>query len=101
MPWLSTEGAARQIEDGDMIVGSGPHAGWRLLAYDLAPKHFVIKKQGDKISVWAATVDSVVAVNGRQIGTSPIVLNNGDMIDAGSTRFAFSKERTSGVSAAA
>jgi predicted component of type VI protein secretion system len=101
MPWISTEGAARQIDDGETTVGSGPHAGWRLLAYDLAPKHFVIAKQGDKVSVRAATVESVVAVNGRQIGTSPLQLNAGDMIDAGSTRFAFSKERTSGVSAIA
>src|SRR4051812_3803505 len=83
-----------------MIVGSGPHAAWRLLAYDLAPKHFMIRKQGGKVSIAAATVESVVAVNGRQIGTSPVQLNAGDVIDAGSTRFAFSAERTSGVTAA-
>jgi predicted component of type VI protein secretion system len=99
MAWLSTEGAARQVEDGDMIVGSGPNAGWRLLAYDLAPKHFVISRKNGKTFICAATVESVVAVNGRQIGTSPIELNTGDMIDAGSTRFAFAGERTSGVSA--
>src|SRR3954469_17405179 len=101
MAWLSTEGAARQIEEGDMVVGSGPSAGWRLLAYDLAPKHFVIARKGGKTFICAATVESVVAVNGRQIGTSPIELNTGDLIDAGSTRFAFSGERTSGVSAVA
>jgi predicted component of type VI protein secretion system len=99
VPWLSTEGSAREIEDGEMVVGSGPNAGWRLLAYDLAPKHFVVSKQGSRVSICAATVESVVAVNGRQIGTTAIDLNTGDMIDAGSTRFAFSSERTSGVAA--
>jgi pSer/pThr/pTyr-binding forkhead associated (FHA) protein len=100
VPWLSTEGSARQIGDGQTIVGSGPHAEWRLLAYDLAPKHFVISRDGESITICAATVESVVAVNGHQIGTSPVELHTGDTIDAGSTRFAFSKERTSGVTAA-
>jgi predicted component of type VI protein secretion system len=98
--WLSTEGAALQVSEGQTIVGSGPHAGWRLLAYDLAPKHFVVARHGDRVTICAANVESVVAVNGRQIGTSPIDLHAGDMVDAGSTRFAFSRERTSGVSAA-
>src|SRR4051812_23895278 len=100
MPWLSTEGSARQIDDGTTIVGSGPNASWRLLAYDLAPKHFVVTRQGDNVSICAATVDGVVGVNGRKIETSPLRLTAGDIIDAGSTRFAFSTERKSGVSAA-
>ena len=100
MAWLSTEGAAHQIDEGDTIVGSGPQAGWRLVSHDLAPKHFVVTRRGDRVTVCATTLESVIAVNGSQIGTSPVDLRHGDTLDAGSARFAYSKERTSGVSAA-
>lgn len=100
MPWLSTEGAAHQITDGQTIVGSGPAATWRLLEHDLAPRHFIVTQQGDLVTVCAASVDSVVAVNDRQIGTTPITLHSDDLIDAGSARFAFSTQRRSGVTAA-
>ena len=98
MSWLATEGSAHQIGDGDTIVGSGPNAAWRLVAHDLAPKHFVLSKEGDRVSVRAESVETVVAVNGRQIGISPVVLQTGDVVDAGVVRFTFSRERTSGVS---
>jgi predicted component of type VI protein secretion system len=100
VPWLATEGSAHQIGDGETIVGSGPHAAWRLAAHDLAARHFVVQRSGDRVTVCAASVESVVAVNGRQIGTSPVELRDGDTIDAGSTRFAFSKERRAGIAAA-
>jgi predicted component of type VI protein secretion system len=100
MAWLATEGAAHQLADGDTLVGSGPNAAWRLVSHDLAPRHFIITKQGDRVTVRAATVESVVAVNGRQAGTSPAELRDGDKIDAGSARFAYSVATPSRVSAA-
>ena len=99
MPWLSTEGASHQIGDDETIVGSGPHATWRLVSHDLAPKHFVLTKHGDHVTVCAASVESVIAVNGRQIGTSPTDLRDGDMLDAGVARFVFSNEETTALPA--
>lgn len=101
MPWLSTEGAAHQLADGDTLVGSGPHAAWRLVSHDLAPKHFVITVDGTRVQARAATVESVVAVNGRQIGTSPVEIRDGDTIDAGSARFTYSKEKSGAMPAVA
>src|ERR1043166_4594119 len=99
MPWLATEGSAHQIGEGDTIVGSGPHAAWRLVSQDLAARHFVVTRRGDHVTICAAGVESVVAVNGQPIGTSPTTLHDGDMIDAGTARFAFSNQRRSGVTA--
>lgn len=90
MSWLTTKGAAHQIGEGDTIVGSGPNAGWQLPSQDLAARHFVLSRQGDQMTVRAATVESVVAVNGQQIGLSPVHLQDGDTIDAGNARFNFS-----------
>lgn len=100
MAWLATEGAAHQIADGETIVGSGPHAAWRLVSHDLAPKHFVITKRGESVTICAASVESVVAVNGRQAGTNAAELRDGDNIDAGSARFTYSAAKPSTVSAA-
>ena len=101
MAWLATEGAAHQLADGDTIVGSGPNAAWRLVSHDLAPKHFVITIDGTRATVRAATVEAVVAVNGRQAGTGPMELRDGDKIDAGVARFAYSIGTPSRVSGAA
>jgi predicted component of type VI protein secretion system len=100
MAWLATEGAAHQLADGETIVGSGPNAVWRLASHDLAPKHFIIALQGDRATVCAATVENVVAVNGRQAGTAPVELRDGDRIDAGSARFAYSFAKPARVSGA-
>jgi predicted component of type VI protein secretion system len=100
MAWLATEGAAHQLADGETVVGSGPAATWRLVQHDLAPKHFIVTVQGDRATVRAATVESVVAVNARQAGTSDAELRDGDKIDAGSARFAYSMAKPTRVSSA-
>jgi predicted component of type VI protein secretion system len=100
MAWLATAGAAHQLADGETLVGSGPNAAWRLISHDLAPKHFIITMQGDRATVRAATLESVVAVNGRQAATSDAELRDGDKIDAGSARFAYSMAKPTRVSSA-
>lgn len=99
MPWLTTEGASHQIADGETIVGSGPHAGWRLVSHDLAARHFVIGHQGGQVTVRASGADGVIAVNGAQSGSKPVVLHDGATIDAGSARFVFSLERPAAYAA--
>jgi predicted component of type VI protein secretion system len=93
MPWLTTEGASHQVADGETIVGSGPNAGWRLASRDLAPKHFVLRRQPSGVTVRACGVDAVIVINGTQSGDHPVPLHDGDTIDAGSARFLFSAER--------
>lgn len=100
MAWLATEGAAHQLADGETLVGSGPHAAWRLVSHDLAPKHFIVTSQGERATVRAATVESVVAVNGRQASTSDAELRDGDKIDAGSARFSYTSAKPTRVSSA-
>src|SRR5471032_1230126 len=97
MPWIATEGSAHEIGNGDTIVGSGPHAAWRLASHDLTPKHFILHRLGELVSVRAATDEGVVVVNGKQIATAPVDLKSGDTIDAGSARFSFSKEKPGSV----
>jgi predicted component of type VI protein secretion system len=100
MPWLTTEGAAHQIGEGETIVGSGPHAGWRLAAHDLAARHFIVTSTTNRVSICPASVEAVVAVNGHQIGASPVGLHDGDTIDAGSARFRYSMTQSTSAAAA-
>ena len=99
MSWLTTEGATHQISDGETVVGSGPHAAWRLESHDLTARHFVISSHGAKVTVHAATIEAVIAVNGHQIGLSPAELHDGDTIDAGSARFSFTTSHSGAVPA--
>lgn len=99
MPWLTTEGASHQIADGETIVGSGPQAGWRLVSHDLAARHFVIGHHGGEVTVRASGSDGVIAINGAQSGSKPVVLQDGATIDAGSARFVFSSNRPSAFAA--
>ena len=90
MSWLTTADASHRVEDGETVVGSGSHANWRLPSNDLGTRHFVISRHSDRFTLRPATVESVVVLNGNQIGLSPVELHDGDTIDAGDARFTFS-----------
>ena len=94
MPWLTTEGASHQIAEGETIVGSGAHAGWRLSSGELAARHFVIERRGSLVTVRPCGVDAVIAINGNQSGAHPVDLRDGDTVDAGTARFLYSSERS-------
>jgi pSer/pThr/pTyr-binding forkhead associated (FHA) protein len=53
------------------------------------PRHFTVMVHGLNASVRPSSIDNVVVVNGKQLGKSPHVLNDGDEILAGSGRFVF------------
>ena len=89
MPWLSLGSHARELRDGDVVVGSGPDAGWRIATADLMPRHFVVSAKGGVVSVRPFNNDSVVAVNGRQVASSPSPLSDGDVVAAGAGRFVY------------
>jgi predicted component of type VI protein secretion system len=94
MPWLTTEGAAHQIAEGETIVGSGPQAGWRLVSHDLAARHFVLNRHGSRVMVRPCGVDAIIAINGTQASVHDLELRDGDTVDAGNVRFMFSAERS-------
>ena len=92
MPWLVGGGNSepRELRDGDLIVGGGVEAAWRLAAADLMPRHFVLSSRGGRVTVRAFNPDTVVVVNGEQLAGNAHALNDGDVIAAGNARFVFS-----------
>jgi pSer/pThr/pTyr-binding forkhead associated (FHA) protein len=92
MPWLAFGMMTRELPDGDIIVGSATDAGWRVTTGDLMPRHFSLTVRGREVSVRACTTDNVVAVNGQQLSGQPQTLRDGDVISAGSARFAYNDD---------
>jgi pSer/pThr/pTyr-binding forkhead associated (FHA) protein len=89
--WLATASATRELHDGETVVGGGADADWRVLVADLMPRHFVVIVHGLNAQIRPAAPESVVAVNGRQLGTTLHLLDDGDEILAGGERFVFSE----------
>ena len=89
MPWLAFGMMTRELRDGEIIVGAASDAGWRVTTGDLMPRHFSLATRGREVTVRACSTDHVVAVNGRQLSGDPLPLRDGDVVSAGSARFAF------------
>ncbi|MFN2565473.1 MAG: FHA domain-containing protein [Gemmatimonadaceae bacterium] len=87
MAWLEYGGRLRRLADGETIVGGVPSAGLRVADADLLPRHFVLRVEGDDIWLRVWSTESVVALNGRQVGGQECKLDDGDTISAGSTHF--------------
>src|SRR3954465_6885650 len=92
MPWLAFGMMTRELRDGELVVGSAAAAGGRGTTGDLMPRHFALVATGRDVTVRACTSDNVVAVNGQQISGQPQRLHDGDVISAGSGRFAFNDD---------
>jgi len=91
MPWLELNGNPRELTEGETIVGGGPQAGWRLQGVDLRPRHLVFWSGNDGVvTVRPFSVQDVITVNGKQVAAEPHVLNDGDVIAAGSGFFDYS-----------
>ena len=90
MPWIAFGMMTRELRDGEIIVGSATDADWRVTTADLAPRHFVLATRGSTVAVRATTADNVVVLNGEPLGDAERALRDGDVIAAGSGRFAYS-----------
>lgn len=90
--WLAFGTQTWELRDGDVTVGSGADADWRVATADLKPRHFTITIHGLNASLRAASKENVVVVNERQLLGAPHLLNDGDVIAAGAGRFVFSDE---------
>ena len=89
--WLTLGSTTRELRNGEVVVGSGADADWRIPTADLMPRHFTVTVYDLNASLKPTTRDNVVAVNGKQVA-STCVLHDGDMILAGNGRFLFCDE---------
>jgi predicted component of type VI protein secretion system len=94
MPFLELEGKP-DLENnprelvGDVIVGSGSQATWRLSGNDLAARHFRIALTNGTAQVTPASPQNIVVLNGEQVPTDGAKLASGDVLAAGQARFVF------------
>jgi predicted component of type VI protein secretion system len=91
MAWLAAGTTMHELRDGDVLVGSGSDAHWRVTGADLAPSHFVVSVRGPDATLRPASRDAVVVVNGEQLHGASRPLVDGDAVFAGSGCFLFSK----------
>lgn len=100
MPFLELEGVP-DLEDnprelnGELVVGSGSQATWRLTGRDLAARHFRLQVQPSGVQVVPASVQNIVVLNGAQAPADGAPLRSGDVIAAGSARFIFLDKKDS------
>jgi predicted component of type VI protein secretion system len=92
MSWLAFGTLTRELHDGDVVVGSGADADWRVPTADLMPRHFVLTVHGLNASVRPSSPDVVVVLNGKQLDGTSGLLNDGDVIAAGRGRFVFGED---------
>jgi predicted component of type VI protein secretion system len=74
---------------GELMVGSGSQATWRIAGQDLAARHFKIRAGGDGAAVVPASPQNVVVVNGKQVPAAGGPVKSGDVIAAGAARFIY------------
>ena len=89
MPWIAFGMMTRELRDGTTVIGSATDADWRVTTADLAPRHFVLAIRGSSVAVRPSTTENVVVVNGEQLHEPERMLRDGDVIAAGSGRFAY------------
>ena len=83
------EGNPRDFS-GELMVGSGSQANWRLAGLDLAARHFKVRAADDgSAAVVPASPQNVVVVNGKQVPASGAPIASGDAIAAGGARFIY------------
>ncbi len=96
MAWIALGRLTYELQDGEIIVGSGADATWRIEDADLMPRHFVVTTNGEAVSVGPFSEDSVVAVDSTQV-LNAYRLVDGAVVEAGTGRFLFSQDAPRGV----
>ena len=90
MTWLEYNEALQELGGtGEIVVGAGAQATWRLRRADLMPRHFVVTTENDRATICPFSSEAVVTVNGRQLPAGATELRDGDVIGAGSGEFRF------------
>jgi len=88
MPFLDSGTSSIEVTPGELLVGSGAQATWRVLNSDLAARHFTIKvaPSGDAV-LKPYSASTIVVINGEAAPQSGTPIHPGDVIAAGSARF--------------
>ena len=87
MAWLEHSGRLRRLPDGETVVGASPSATLSVGEADLCPRHFVLRVEGEDVWIRPWSTETVVALNGKQMGSLECKLEDGDTISAGSEHF--------------
>ena len=90
MTWLEYNDALQELQgNGEIVVGTGAQATWRLRRADLMPRHFIVSTANDRATICPFSSEAVVTVNGRQLPIGATELHDGDVVGAGSGEFRF------------
>jgi predicted component of type VI protein secretion system len=93
MPFLHLDGQTRPLPPGEIVVGSGAMAGWRVPNQNLAARHFIVRVEEEgRVILCPFSAQHVVVVAGRQVGVDGQELADGDTIAAGSAHFVYTRE---------
>jgi pSer/pThr/pTyr-binding forkhead associated (FHA) protein len=90
MPFLDNGTSSIEVPQGELLVGSGAQAKWRVLNSDLAARHFTIRTAPDGTATLKPySPSTIVVINGTPTPQQGVAIRTGDVIAAGSARFAY------------
>ena len=90
MPFLEHGTSSIEVTPGELLVGSGAQATWRVLNSDLAARHFTVRLEKDGTALLRPySPSTIVVVNGVAAAQQGTVIRPGDVIAAGSAWFTF------------
>jgi pSer/pThr/pTyr-binding forkhead associated (FHA) protein len=94
MPYLQLDGQRITLEIGEVTIGSGPGAGVKVTGAGDAGA--MLRVGPDLQSTVRRSGESVVRVNGVQLGAEPTPLIHGDKIEIGQAELFFGDDRMAG-----
>ncbi len=90
MAFLDSGTSSIEVTPGELLVGSGAQASWRVLNSDLAARHFTIKVAPDgSATLKPYSASTIVVINGAAAPQAGAPIHSGDVIAAGSARFCY------------
>ena len=93
MPFLDNGTSSIEVTPGELLVGSGAQAAWRVINADLAARHFTIRVgQDGSTTLKPYSASTIVVINGVPAPQGGTPIKVGDVIAAGSTRFFYTKD---------
>ena len=94
MPYLQLDGQRITLEIGEVTIGSGPEAGVKVTGAGEAAA--ILRVGPDLQSSVRRSGESVIRVNGVQLGAEPTPLIHGDKIEIGKAELFFGDDRMAG-----
>src|SRR5687767_13081126 len=95
MPYLQLDGQRIALEIGEVTIGSSPEAGVKVAGAGQAAA--ILRVGPDLQSSVRRSGESVIRVNGVQLGAEPTPLIHGDKIEIGTAELFFGDDRMGGA----